>query len=58
MYITKKGLILINIFLIIIEVVFGYLIINSFLTNDLISPNNGEAFKYIKIKTSNIVNIE
>ncbi len=56
MYITKKGLIFINIFLIILEIILVYFIINSVLTKDLISPSNNISLKYIKSKTSRIVN--
>ena len=46
MYITKKGFIFINIFLILLEIIIGYFIINSFLTKDLIAPE--EKIDYIQ----------
>ncbi len=55
MYITKKWLALFNILLIILEIFLSFIIINSFLTKDLISPKNDISLKYIKVKTSNII---
>ncbi len=42
--------------LIILEVIVGYMFINSILSKDLISPNNSFTYKYFKIKLSNIIN--
>ena len=55
MYINKRTFILINIILIILEITIFYFIINSFLTKDLISPNNDCFYKYLKTKMSTVI---
>lgn len=54
-YITNKTFLVINIFLFLLEVIMIYLIVNSILTKDLISPNEITFYEYLKVKLSNLV---
>ena len=54
-YINKKIFILINVFLFIIEVIMVYLVINTFLSNDNITPENMTFYEYLVNKFSNLV---
>ncbi len=47
-YISKRTFIIINIILFLIEVILGYIIINSFLTKDILSPYELSFYEYLK----------
>ena len=46
-YISKKVYIIITLTLFFIEILLVYLVINSFLTNDYISPNDITFYEYL-----------
>lgn len=46
-YITKRCYIIINIVLFIIEIILIYLLINSYLQNDYISPSDVTFYEYL-----------
>jgi len=54
-YITKRTYIIINIILFIIEISLVYLLINSYLHNDFISPNDVTFYEYLVYKFNNLV---
>lgn len=54
-YITKKMYIAITIILFLIEIVMIYLVINSFLNNDNISPSDITLYEYLINKFEKII---
>jgi len=51
-----KNLNIINsIIIFLLEILMVYLIVNSILTKDLISPNEISFYEYLKVKLSNII---
>lgn len=54
-YLSRKAYVLITIILFFIEIFLVYLLINSFLHNDYISPNDVTFYEYLMNKFSNLV---
>lgn len=53
-YMSKRGYIIINIGLLLIEVILVYLLINSYLHKDYISPNDITFYEYLMNKFTNL----
>lgn len=54
-YITKKMYVIINIILFLIEIYLIYLLINRYLNNDFISPNEITFYEYLINKFNNFI---
>ena len=54
-YLTKRSFIIINIILFLIEVFLIYLMINTFLNNDVLSPQTISFYEYLKLTFQNNV---
>lgn len=54
-YMSRKIYIIINIVLFFIEIFLVYLLVNSFLSNDYISPNDVTFYEYLINKFTNLV---
>jgi len=54
-YMSRKIYIIINIVLFLIEIVMIYFVVESFLNNDSISPNEVTFYEYLLNKISNLV---
>jgi len=54
-YISKKMYVIITVLLFFIEILLVYLIINSFINNDYISPNDITFYEYLVNKFRNLV---
>lgn len=53
-YMSKRGYIIINIGLFLIEIILVYLLINSYLHKDYISPNDITFYEYLMNKFTNL----
>jgi len=53
--IRKRLLLFISIIIFLLEVLLIYILIRSFLTKDIISPNKVMFYEYIKVKLSNLI---
>ena len=54
-YISKKGFIVINIFLLLMEAILVYLMINTLLSSDVLSPRDISFYEYLKLTIENLV---
>ncbi len=54
-YLTKRSFIIINIILFLIEAFLIYLMINTFLNNDVLSPQTISFYEYLKLTFQNNV---
>jgi len=54
-YISKTTFIIFNVLLFILEIIMVYLLVDGYLTNDYISPNDVTFYEYLLIKFSNLV---
>ncbi len=54
-YLTKRSFIIINIILFLIEVFLIYLMINTLLSNDVLSPRTISFYEYLKLTFQNNV---
>jgi len=54
-YITKKMYVIINIVVFLIEIYLIYLLINRYLNNDFISPNEITFYEYLVNKFNNFI---
>ncbi len=54
-YLTKRSFIIINIILFLIEVFLIYLMINTLLSNDVLSPRTISIYEYLKLTFQNNV---
>ena len=54
-YMTRKMYIIINIILFLVEIVLIYLLINTYINNDYISPNDITFYEYLINKFNDLV---
>lgn len=54
-YLTKRSFIIINIILFLIEAILIYLMINTLLSNDVLSPRTLSIYEYLKLTFQNNV---
>ena len=54
-YISKKGFIVINIVLFLMEAILVYLMINTLLSSDVLSPRDISFYEYLKLTIENLV---